>query len=218
MSIELMPDKFPGEGVTAMSDKTSLDVSPAHMIRRPLLTYARQRSVSTRAASIAFILFLWLLSLSINLLSARYVWGFNTIEPGSDEAGYMEMTQELLKYHRFPSIYRTPVYPGALALVFSITGPSVKAAKIFNCIFGGLTPIGIYVLFRLLFPELRERKARLAGLIAALLPTLWPVNGTLYSETLSTAMFIWFNVLLVYALRKGAAKDDPVNPARRWLI
>src|SRR5947209_13414133 len=126
MPIQLMPDKFPGEGVSAMSDKASLDVSAAEMIGRPVMTYARAGGISTRVRTAGFLLLLWLLALSVNLLSARYVWGFNSIEPGSDEAGYMEMAQELLNYHHFPSIYRTPVYPGALALVFSITGPSVR--------------------------------------------------------------------------------------------
>jgi 4-amino-4-deoxy-L-arabinose transferase-like glycosyltransferase len=164
------------------------------------------------AAGPRFLLFLWVAAVSINLAATAVVTGFHRLEPGSDETGYYALAQQILHGFHFDGLFRTPVYPALLAAVFAVTGPSVAAGKVFNCVLGGFTPVGVYCLCYLLFDA---RKAVVAGVLAALLPTVFSVNGTLYSETLSTLLFVWVNVLLVLVVRR-VDSDEPGSIRAVW--
>jgi 4-amino-4-deoxy-L-arabinose transferase-like glycosyltransferase len=153
-----------------------------------------------------FLVALGVFSVLFNLSVTGLVTGFSSFEPEGDEAEYFELASNLASRFQFTCekcpdlMYRTPVYPALLALVFAITGPSVAVAKVVNCCLGGLTPVALAVLGRLLFDPVR---GGLAGLLACLTPSLFSVNATLYSETLATLAFLWLNVFLVAALRQA---------------
>lgn len=165
-----------------------------------------------RVADVRFSVALFVATVTISLLATAVVTGFHAIEPG-DEQEYFALAVDLLQRHAFPSLFRTPAYPIALAAVFSLTGPSVAAGKVFNCILGGLTPLGVYRLGETMLPR---RAAMLAGAITVVQPTVFFVNATLYSETLSTVAFLWTNVALVRLMRRADAGG--ASSARPWLL
>jgi len=149
-----------------------------------------------------FPLALWGASFLINM-TAAWVMGFSSYEPSGDEGEYLQLAQNLADKYQFMGkermLFRTPMYPGLLALIFKITGPAVAVAKLTNCLIGAFIPVGIFYLGKLLF---NPRVAAVAGAVAVIQPTLLAPHITLYSESLSSAAFVWVNVYLVVLVKK----------------
>jgi len=154
-----------------------------------------------------FAVTLWLVAALVNFAAIVLVTGLATVEPRGDEQEYVTLARRLYEHGEFLGLRRTPLWPGLMAAVFTVTGPSIAAGKILNALLGAFTPVGVLFLGRQLFDR---RTAALAAGIVALLPTTFIVNATLYSETAGTVAFVWTNVLLFWLLSRA----DPAGSGR----
>jgi hypothetical protein len=162
-------------------------------------------------------LLLWLVAFGLNLVAIAAVTGFDRLEWGTDEVEYFERAQLLWAKGRFEGLLRTPLWPGLLALLFSVTGPSVAAAKVLAALLCGLTAPGVYVLTWQLLAD--RRQAVIAGILTVLSPTLIYLNATINVDSFSAVGFIWTNVLLVHLIRRATiqAAGFRVRPLD-WLL
>lgn len=78
-----------------------------------------------------------------------------------------------------------------IGFVYYIFGPNIFIIKIFNCILGSITAIRVYQIGLLLYDE---KKARLAGIITMIFPTLLWFNAMLLKETI----LIFFLINIAY--------------------
>jgi len=150
---------------------------------------------------------LWLGAFLIYVIVAVSVTGLQTYEPSGDEGEYFELAKNLAETGQFVGkgrqLFRTPIYPGLLAMLFIVTGPEVAVAKLFNCFIGAFIPLGLFYLGKLLF---NRRIGAAAGIVSLIQPTILGPIVTLYSESLSSAAFVWVNVFIVYQAQKVASK------------
>ncbi len=90
--------------------------------------------------------------------------------------------------------YRCLFPPGqifALGVIYRIFGPNVLAAELYNVVLASLTVVGIYLIARRLWGE---RPGRVAGLLAALLPSSFfgcMVLGAEVPETFWLVLAMW---------------------------
>jgi 4-amino-4-deoxy-L-arabinose transferase-like glycosyltransferase len=83
--------------------------------------------------------------------------------------------------------FRVPVWPLTLYLIWLVTGFSILAAKVVTAVISSGTCVVLYFLGRRLF---HDGAGLLAGLVAAVFPTLVYWSGTLSSETLAIFLMV----------------------------
>jgi 4-amino-4-deoxy-L-arabinose transferase-like glycosyltransferase len=156
-----------------------------------------------------------LVALGARLLALALTTGY---VPMHDDASYTRVARSLLAtgsypVHRLPggvlevSTYRPPGWPGTLAGLWEVTGPSVFAARLLLVGVGIAGCLAVWHIGARLFDR---RTALAAGLIAAVTPPLVLTGASLESETLFTTLVL---AAVVAALH---ARSTPHH--RRWLV
>ncbi|MFZ0034705.1 MAG: glycosyltransferase family 39 protein [Sedimentisphaerales bacterium] len=110
------------------------------------------------------------------------------------EAAHKLATEDVFSGQFF---WQSFFYPFILSRLYSLTGPSVVAAKLFNFVLGSVTAVLIYALGKKLF-------GRQTGIIAAVIFAFYGPCISFEAEVLSTAWECLFSVLLVILLIKTA--------------
>lgn len=130
-----------------------------------------------------------------------------------DAHEYEQLALHIINNHCFckgtparPAITRAPLWPGIIALVYWLTGPTNLNARLFLSLLGSGTCVLVFYFAQDLFGR---RFGLLAGIIAACYPGLFMYDGWLYSESLYTFLFLAFTYFLYRFQRK---------PTKRWLI
>lgn len=133
----------------------------------------------------------------------------------TDSQDYEGIALNLMEYGVFseetnppftPDLYRTPVYPALIAVIYLLTGKSVSAVIFIQIIFGSLLSASMVPLAgRLGFSS---RVGRVAGLVLAVDPLLVLTGYQLITET----VFVLLLLLAFWALANFFDKED-----RRWL-
>jgi len=143
----------------------------------------KERSISTKHVSLIFLF-------SITLRMAFFLFVYNHPERlfDVDSALYIKLAESLLSSYTFPSVFRTPVYPSFIALVYSVFGhlpQAVVAAQIF---LDSLTAVFVV----LIFLEISRQKsyAYMAGVFYAGSPFSVFYSLILLSETLFAFILI----------------------------
>lgn len=112
----------------------------------------------------------------------------------SDEWCFMELADSLAAGRGFawpngnPTCYRGPAWPFVLSLVYRLTGPSLAAGRLTQCLLGTLL-VGVVLLLAGAVSRGDRRVAALAGWLAACSPTLIVFSHNLFSETLFGVLF-----------------------------
>lgn len=113
----------------------------------------------------------------------------DTLAAVSDSREYIAIASNLAAGHGFsqepgppyaPDLRRTPVYPGMLAALFLLTGPSLLAASILNVILGLGT---IALVCRLMADRFGARAATATGLLLATDPLSLVYHSLILTET-----------------------------------
>ncbi len=159
---------------------------------------------ATRAACDSIVFGLFFVSLLVNLMTILFVTGPHSME-GGDEEQYCRLAESLLRGNGYIDLLRPPGWPMVIAAIWYFTGPSVLAIKIFNAIVGAFIPVGTYYMSR---HWLDRRLSIVAGLITALLPTMFYLNATVFADTTATLGFIWANVFLLRTLSKESTSVE----------
>jgi hypothetical protein len=139
---------------------------------------------------------LFAFSLAVNLAALLLVTGPHYLEGGSDEAEYYRRAVRLLQGDGLAGVDRTPGWPFILAAVFRVTGPSVLAGKLVNSCAGAAIPVAVFALACAWLPW---RWAWLAGAASGLLPTVFVMSASLWSETVPAFGFLLANVFVAWA-------------------
>ena len=131
-------------------------------------------------------------------LALRLTWAcFAQITPVSDFHGYDMFAVRWIENGTFGwkerMAYRTPGYPGFLALVYLAFGHSWKAASVVQACLGGLTSGGLVLLAGRVTSA---RSSAIAGLCHALSPTAVAYIPVLASENLAVPLVV-FSVLIL---------------------
>lgn len=133
----------------------------------------------------------------------RIIW-LNMVDtqPVTDFHWYFERAAEMAKNMGYQvdgqfTAYWPVGYPGALSLLFRITGPNVWAAKIFQlCWTTACIPLTFWIAQRLFRSHLT---AFIAALIVAIHPSFIAYTGILASEPLFTGLSLWGSLVLLKA-------------------
>ncbi len=127
-----------------------------------------------------------------------YVW---------DERDYDTLALNLVRHRQFafvpgePTSLRPPLYPAALAAIYSVAGErNYTAVRILQAILGTLSVWMIFVLARNLYDE---RTGIVAAVIFACYPSLVATTGLVLTETLFTFFLCAGCLLVQQALSKG---------------
>jgi hypothetical protein len=124
---------------------------------------------------------------------------------GHDERQYDRLGYNLARNGAFsleetapfaPTMFRDPGYPAFLAASYAVFGHRIKAVLLLQMIMHALTAVLAYSIAKSIFTE---SSAFLAGVLAAVFPTLANMSGYLLSET----FFTFALSLGVYAHMKG---------------
>lgn len=132
--------------------------------------------------------------------------------PLHDSLFYQLIGLNTIKEHCFclhPSIttvYRSPLWPGIIAAISLVMGPSDYYARLFLCCVGSGTCVLIYLFAKNLFGW---RIGIVAGVIAAIYPELYIYDGWLYTESLYTFLLLAF-CYGVYQLQRSPKRS-------RWI-
>ena len=102
--------------------------------------------------------------------------------------------------------YRTPGYPGALAVIYTVFGHNHRAAMFLNAVLGG---ISVALLTWIGVRTVSLRTGLLAGLLLAFSPTALAYTPVLASENLATPLLLGGLALLL---------ADPDRSARRMML
>ncbi len=115
--------------------------------------------------------------------------------PLHDSLAYQSIGLNIIKeqcfcqYPHIPTVYRAPLWPGIIAVIALLFGPSDYFARLFLCCVGSGTCVLVYLFAKNLF---NLRIGILAGVVAAIYPELYIYDGWLYTESLYTFLFFAF--------------------------
>jgi len=143
-------------------------------------------------------------------LAIRMTWvAFAHVTPISDFHGYDELALRWLRSGQFGEpgsyAYRTPGYPGFLAVIYATFGHSSRAAGFLQAVLGALTS-GLLVL--LAAHILSPRASVIAGVLHAVSPTAIAYVPVLASETLAAFLLVSGLLCLAVAeVREGHWKE-----------
>jgi len=103
-----------------------------------------------------------------------------------DSSFYIELAEDLLRSHSFPSIFRTPVYPSFIALVYGLFGHFTQAVIMAQYFIDSLTAIITAFIFLAVFGKVRYAYG--AGFLYAVTPFAVFYSNMVLSETLFTCI------------------------------
>ncbi|GAC1480760.1 MAG: hypothetical protein NVS2B12_35870 [Ktedonobacteraceae bacterium] len=115
---------------------------------------------------------------------------------GYDAKLYDRLALHILNEHCFctnpfmPTVERAPLWPGVIAIIYSMIGHDNFIVRLFLCFLGAGTCLLVYLLTKGIFG--RQSIAMLAGLMAAVYPGLFIYDGWLYSESVYTFLLLAF--------------------------
>lgn len=156
------------------------------------------RSVNARPALLVYCL----------ALSVRLVYNLTAAagyRPIFDAALYDAIARNLINRHCYciyganVSVSRAPLWPGIIAVIYTVFGQDNLYARLFLCLLGAGTCVIVYRFARDLFGA---RTGLLAGMIAAIYTGLFLYDGWLYTEALYTFCVTGFTYAL-YRLQKS---------------
>jgi len=140
---------------------------------------------TNRTLKLAVLVFVFSLAIRVTWVALAHV------TPISDFKGYDELAMRWLTTGQFGEAgsyaYRTPGYPGFLALVYTVVGHSPRVAGFVQALLGALTS-GLLVL--LAAHVLSPRASVIAGLLHAVSPPALAYVPVLASETLAAFLLI----------------------------
>lgn len=125
-----------------------------------------------------------------------------------DEIAYTQLAQNILDYGCFcfipeqPSVFRAPLYPAILALVFAIFGSNHMAVLVLQGLAGGIGALFVGVIGRQVSGSVLV--AALAGWLFALNPLLIFATGVLYTES----FYFLFVLATTIGLHRLASQPD----------
>ena len=144
-------------------------------------------------------------SLVVNVVAIFAVSGFDRLPAThTDEHEYVRLAEQFHDGEGLSGFRRTPLWPWMLALSWKVTGVAVWPGQLLNALFGALAVLGVQ---HLAGWWLSRRAAAIAALIVAMLPTLVFLNASLYTESLTTCLFIWASVLAMAAVQRADPED-----------
>ncbi len=153
------------------------------------------------------IVYIFLISLCLRLILSVFIFNHPERAFDNDSYGYVQLADSLLDSHTFPSIFRTPVYPSFIAVIYSIFGKFPQAVLLFQYLLDSLTAIFVVLIFFRIFRN--SKYSYVAGFIYAISPFAIFYSNMILTETLFTFLL----AIVVYCFVTFLQ-----NQQRRYLV
>ena len=131
---------------------------------------------------------LFLVAFMIRMVFSLFIYDHPERVISPDSPLYISLAESLLDSQTFPSVFRTPVYPSFIALIYGVFGHFPQAVIMAQSFLDSLT--AIFVIFICLEIFKKVRYAYGAGFLYAVTPFAVFYSNMILSETLFTCILV----------------------------